>query len=175
MALLVRPAWEQQQQCRGMSKWIAGRLTVHSVPVNSLAISAHRLPRSRWDSRMARSSSSLQGCLLIEGSRLLCHRSRHCLPLRPGSSRAIWDHSLAPNLPTNSIRAAWSTCNYKYRVSHWGLEALQYNALFTFCVNDPFVRVWLKIFVLPSRYFALASQYLPQWVATACLNISSCA
>lgn len=49
------------------------------------------------------SSCSVQALFLIFGLRWLCHRSRHCLPMRPLRWRAITVHFLAPYLLTSSI------------------------------------------------------------------------
>lgn len=42
---------------------------------------------------------------LMFGLRWLCHLSRHCFPILPGSNFAICDHFLSPNWFTNSTRA----------------------------------------------------------------------
>ena len=42
--------------------------------------------------RMISSSRFVHASLEIEGLRWLCHRSRHCLPMRPGILAAICDH-----------------------------------------------------------------------------------
>mmetsp|Transcript_44213 Transcript_44213/g.122548 ORF Transcript_44213/g.122548 Transcript_44213/m.122548 type:complete len:471 (+) Transcript_44213:122-1534(+) len=72
-------------------------------PGSIFAISAQRLPRAWCASRSLRSSSTVHSPLLIIGSRWLCHRSRHCLPVRLGSCAAIVDHE---RVPCSSTRAA---------------------------------------------------------------------
>lgn len=71
-------------------------------PGNILAISAQRFPTVTCDSRIVRSSSSFQGCLEMSGFKWLCHRSRHCFPIRPGRFDAINDHFFAPYFLTSS-------------------------------------------------------------------------
>lgn len=63
-------------------QWFLTWLSVR--PGRRLAISDHLLPSSLWASDIIRSSSSVQPFLFIQGSKWLCQRSRHCLPLRPG-------------------------------------------------------------------------------------------
>eukprot|EP00966_Prymnesium_polylepis_P207761 4812691-Prymnesium_polylepis.1 len=67
-------------------------------PGRDLAISAHLLPSSACFEITSASSSALHAPLLIAGSSWLCHRSRHCLPLRPGSALAISAHLQPPLL-----------------------------------------------------------------------------
>mmetsp|Transcript_44621 Transcript_44621/g.108167 ORF Transcript_44621/g.108167 Transcript_44621/m.108167 type:complete len:220 (+) Transcript_44621:1740-2399(+) len=71
-------------------------------PGNILAISAQRFPRVMCDWRIVRSSSSVQGFLEISGFKWLCHRSRHCFPIRPGRFDAMRDHFFAPYFLTSS-------------------------------------------------------------------------
>ena len=72
-------------------------------PGSSLAISAHRLPFVVCASRIARSSSNFHASLQMSGFKWLCHRSRHCFPMRPGRLEAIKDHFLAPYCLTSSM------------------------------------------------------------------------
>mmetsp|Transcript_43881 Transcript_43881/g.133651 ORF Transcript_43881/g.133651 Transcript_43881/m.133651 type:complete len:230 (-) Transcript_43881:296-985(-) len=81
-------------------QWFLMALSVR--PGRCFAISAHLFPRDSWFSIMIRSSSSIHGFLLMSGLRWLCHLSRHCFPIRPGSSAAIWLHLLAPWAVTSS-------------------------------------------------------------------------
>ena len=85
----------------------------------TLAISAHRLPRTWWDSRMVRSSRSVQGALLMCGLRWLCHRSRHCFPMRPGRCDAMSDQRFAPYLLTR-LRTVASSCWGAAAPGDWG-------------------------------------------------------
>ena len=48
-----------------------------------------------------RTSSMLHGPFLMLGSRWLCQRSRHCLPMRPGRCLAIADHFCGPRSVTS--------------------------------------------------------------------------
>ena len=66
-------------------------------PGRSFAISAQRLPKLRCAAMSSPSSSSDHSLLLIAGSRWLCQRSRHCLPLRVGRWEAIVDQERVPN------------------------------------------------------------------------------
>mmetsp|Transcript_11694 Transcript_11694/g.17968 ORF Transcript_11694/g.17968 Transcript_11694/m.17968 type:complete len:361 (-) Transcript_11694:33-1115(-) len=71
--------------------------TAFSVrPGSILAISLHRLPKNAWPSKTTLSSSAVQSPFLMLGSRWLCHRSRHCLPIRPGNRAAMEDHLTLP-------------------------------------------------------------------------------
>mmetsp|Transcript_2795 Transcript_2795/g.8073 ORF Transcript_2795/g.8073 Transcript_2795/m.8073 type:complete len:379 (-) Transcript_2795:17-1153(-) len=65
-------------------------------PGMSLTIWAHFVPCSATASMISRSSSSVKFSFLTSGDRWLCHRSRHCLPTRPGRWRAIWDQAEGP-------------------------------------------------------------------------------
>ena len=80
-------------------QWFLIALSVR--PGNNLAILAHWLPYVRCAWMIALSSSSVQEDLLICGLRWLCHLSRHCLPIRPLSSRAIKVHFLGPYFLTS--------------------------------------------------------------------------
>mmetsp|Transcript_10202 Transcript_10202/g.42346 ORF Transcript_10202/g.42346 Transcript_10202/m.42346 type:complete len:251 (+) Transcript_10202:1704-2456(+) len=88
-------------------QWFLMALSV--LPGSILAISAHLLPWILWASSRVLSSSSVHPSRLISGLRWLCHRSRHCLPMRPGRSLAIIDHFLAPCSPTRRMIAASSS------------------------------------------------------------------
>ena len=59
------------------------------LPGIILAMSAHLLPICLWASIRSFSSSSSQASLLMSGRSWLCHRSRHCLPMRPGKCLAM--------------------------------------------------------------------------------------
>ena len=65
-------------------------------PGRHLAISAQRVPSFACISRMVWSSSAVHAPFFSEGSRLLHHRSRHCFPVRPGSSDAMRAQCLPP-------------------------------------------------------------------------------
>lgn len=52
---------------------------------------------------MILSSSSVHAVFLIFGFKWLCHRSRHCLPMRPRRLRAISVHFFGPYRATNSM------------------------------------------------------------------------
>ena len=59
----------------------------------------------------ARTSSSLNDSFFTLGERWLCQRSRHCLPIRLGSSAAMRDQLEAPYCSTSSISLA-SSCAF---------------------------------------------------------------
>ena len=82
-------------------QWFLTELSVR--PGNSFAISAHLFPNVACASRIIRSSSCVHGSFLMPGCKWLCHRSRHCLPIRPFKCPAINDHRFGPYLLTSSI------------------------------------------------------------------------
>mmetsp|Transcript_80467 Transcript_80467/g.160623 ORF Transcript_80467/g.160623 Transcript_80467/m.160623 type:complete len:209 (-) Transcript_80467:96-722(-) len=77
-------------------------------PGSTLAISAHRLPYNSKAFKISRSSCAEKGPLQMSGLRWLCHRSRHCLAILPGSWCAIAAHLFAPNSLTSAFRASSS-------------------------------------------------------------------
>ena len=66
------------------------------LPGRNLAISVHLLPRHFCALHIARSSSGVHGSRLMVGSSWFLKRSRHCLPLRPGSCAAMTAHFRRP-------------------------------------------------------------------------------
>ena len=64
-------------------QWFLMALSVR--PTKVLAISAHLFPNARCAMISARSSSRDHSSRLMSGFRWLYQRSRHCLPMRPGS------------------------------------------------------------------------------------------
>ena len=120
-------------------QWFLMALSVR--PTNVLAISAHLLPNWLWARISLRSSSRLHSSRLISGLRWLYQRSRHCLPMRPGSCCAILDHCLAPSWPTSSMILASSS------VVHGPLTS---SGLRTFCQR---CRHWTS--VRSSKYSAV--------------------
>ena len=58
-------------------------------PGSKVAISAHLLPWLLCASTRTSSSLRVQPHFLMSGFRWLCHRSRHCFPMRPGSWEAM--------------------------------------------------------------------------------------
>ena len=79
-------------------------------PTRRLAMAAHLFPSSLCASMMIWSSSSVHGSFDIDGSRWLCHRSRHCFPTRPSSCPAIsLFHRRGPYFSTIAIMIA-SSC-----------------------------------------------------------------
>jgi len=67
------------------------------------------------------SSSAVHASFRIAGSSWLCHRSRHCLPLRPGRYLAISAHRLAPSTPrcsATSLRTVSSSSCVHGRCAH---------------------------------------------------------
>mmetsp|Transcript_16395 Transcript_16395/g.58226 ORF Transcript_16395/g.58226 Transcript_16395/m.58226 type:complete len:270 (-) Transcript_16395:303-1112(-) len=81
-------------------------------PGSSLAISHHRFPNAAWALYRIRHSLSSQSHFLIEGSKWLNHRSRHCLPMRPGKEEAMTLHLMlpAPRSSTISLTRRSSSC-----------------------------------------------------------------
>ena len=69
-------------------------------PGSFLAISAHLLPSDRCSFMMMPSSFAVHGPFLMPGLSWLCHRSRHCLPLRPLSFAATVAQLPGPCLRT---------------------------------------------------------------------------
>mmetsp|Transcript_6391 Transcript_6391/g.21443 ORF Transcript_6391/g.21443 Transcript_6391/m.21443 type:complete len:217 (+) Transcript_6391:1338-1988(+) len=88
-------------------QWFLIALSVR--PTNVFAISAHLFPNVLCAMIKLRSSSRDHSSRLISGLRWLYHRSRHCLPIRPGSCCAILLHCFAPNSPTSSMILASSS------------------------------------------------------------------
>ena len=64
----------------------------------------------RCASMIAMSSSSDQRSFLMLGFRWLCQRSRHCLPMRPGSFCAMSDQFFGPWCPTICFTSSSSSC-----------------------------------------------------------------
>ena len=77
-------------------------------PGRHLAISAHLVPSLACIFRMIWSSSGVHAPFFSVGSRLLHQRSRHCLPVRPGSMLAMCAQCLPPYWLTSSISCASS-------------------------------------------------------------------
>ena len=87
-------------------------MELSDLPLKYFAISAHLFPKCWWRINKRRLSSFVQGFLLINGLRWLCHLqcndhkrifqpfltylSRHCFPTRPFNSLAIKLQCLAP-------------------------------------------------------------------------------
>eukprot|EP00967_Tisochrysis_lutea_P143533 scaffold266757_cov32-Tisochrysis_lutea.AAC.3 len=84
-------------------------------PGRDLAISAQRVPRAACIWRMMASSSGVHAPFLSVGSRLLHQRSRHCLPVRPGSMEAMRAHCLPPKRLTSSVSWASSVADLNAR------------------------------------------------------------
>ena len=92
-------------------QWFLIALSV--LPGNRGAMRAQAFPHAACFSSKIWSSSGDHSLLLISGLRWLCHRSRHCLPMRPGSCAAINDQRLAPCLPTSvtiATSSSWVHC-----------------------------------------------------------------
>ena len=75
-------------------QWFFTALSVR--PGRYFAMSAHLLLYSTCSSMSLQSSSADHGSLRMSWSRWLCHRSRHCLPVRPGRCAARTDHLRVP-------------------------------------------------------------------------------
>ena len=82
-------------------------------PGKCFAISAQRVPSFACSDRIILSSSSVHAPFLSDGSRLLHHLSRHCLPVRPGSMAAMRAQCLpSPSASTSSVSAASSEADH---------------------------------------------------------------
>mmetsp|Transcript_11406 Transcript_11406/g.38894 ORF Transcript_11406/g.38894 Transcript_11406/m.38894 type:complete len:333 (-) Transcript_11406:78-1076(-) len=87
--------------CRSAEfQWFFTALSVR--PGSNFAISAHLLPYRLWPSSRMASSSALHASFLMLSSSWLCHRSRHCLPLRPSKWEDIRVHCCVPKRLTRS-------------------------------------------------------------------------
>lgn len=88
-------------------QWFFIALSVR--PGNNFAIFAHWFPHCWCAWKIILSSSPVQAVFLMLGFRWLCHRSRHCLPIRPFSCRAISVHFFGPYRVTNSMTLSSSS------------------------------------------------------------------
>ena len=78
-------------------------------PGSILAIFAQRLPNLARCATISFSSVSVHARLFRSGLRWLCHRSRHCLPTRPGKNLPMKLHLVRPCFLTRAVRAASSS------------------------------------------------------------------
>ena len=84
-------------------------------PGKHLTITDHRVPYRLTASWIARSSSAVHFAFVTCGLRWLCHRSRHCLPVRAPICSPMSDHRTLPPLPSSppsrviSSRRRWSS------------------------------------------------------------------
>mmetsp|Transcript_39608 Transcript_39608/g.92588 ORF Transcript_39608/g.92588 Transcript_39608/m.92588 type:complete len:264 (-) Transcript_39608:108-899(-) len=113
-------------------------------PGSDLAISAHLVPSFACISKMIMSSCGVHEPFFSVGSRLLHQRSRHCLPVRPGSMLAMRAQCLPPYCFTSST--SWASS-----VGHQG--PLTFSAFSTFCHLSMHC-----IAVRPSSSAAISSQ-----------------
>mmetsp|Transcript_8745 Transcript_8745/g.22774 ORF Transcript_8745/g.22774 Transcript_8745/m.22774 type:complete len:268 (-) Transcript_8745:631-1434(-) len=88
-------------------QWFLMALSVR--PGRSLAISAQRFCRVECASMRSRSSSDDHLSFLTLGSSWLCHRSRICLPVRPGRCTARADQDLRPCFSTSLMTISSSS------------------------------------------------------------------
>lgn len=84
-----------------------------NLPGRNLAISVHLLPRRFCALQMAKSSSADQGSRFIDGSNWFLKRSRHCLPVRPGSCPAMTAHFRRPWTVTSCLISS-SSCQIEH-------------------------------------------------------------
>ena len=70
-------------------------------PGKHLTITDHRVPYRLTASWIARSSSAVHFAFVTCGLRWLCHRSRHCLPVRAPICSPMSDHRTLPPLPSS--------------------------------------------------------------------------
>jgi len=78
------------------------------LPGIAAAMSAHRLPIDLCASTRSFSSCSLHAPRLMSGLKWLFHRSRHCLPVRPGKQPATALHFLFPCVFTRLVKVTSS-------------------------------------------------------------------
>ena len=86
-----------------------GQQQLASLPRRNLPVSVHLLPRHFCALQMAKSSSADQGSRFIDGSNWFLKRSRHCLPVRPGSCPAMTAHFRRPWTVTSCLISS-SSC-----------------------------------------------------------------
>mmetsp|Transcript_31164 Transcript_31164/g.72864 ORF Transcript_31164/g.72864 Transcript_31164/m.72864 type:complete len:350 (-) Transcript_31164:914-1963(-) len=96
-------------------QWFLMALSVR--PGRSLAISAHLFWRVECASMSRRSSSDDHRSFLTLGSSWLCHRSRICLPVRPGRWTASADQDLRPCFLTSSMTISSSSLFHGHLVT----------------------------------------------------------
>ena len=78
------------------------------LPGSNAAILLHLFPHFRWCSMRMLSSLSVHSAFTTVGQRWLCHLSRHCLLMRPGSFCANAIQSFAPCSSTQRT-IVWSS------------------------------------------------------------------
>mmetsp|Transcript_23675 Transcript_23675/g.80704 ORF Transcript_23675/g.80704 Transcript_23675/m.80704 type:complete len:285 (-) Transcript_23675:136-990(-) len=144
-------------RCSVLFQWFLMALSVR--PTNSFAMSAHLLPYLRCASSSLASSTPLHPSRLMSGLRWLCHRSRHCLPMRPGSCWAIFDHCFGPSSFTS-----WMIFSSSSAV-HGPLTRSGFSTFCQRCRHCTSVRSW--------KNSAIFFQFLPLYRATALRSTSS--
>mmetsp|Transcript_37680 Transcript_37680/g.117897 ORF Transcript_37680/g.117897 Transcript_37680/m.117897 type:complete len:532 (+) Transcript_37680:2095-3690(+) len=141
--------------------------TMFSVrPGRSLAISHQRLPKICCASKMMVSSSSVHGALEMLGSRWLNHRSRHCLPMRPGRSAAMSDHFTFPT----PWRMTMSRTTSSSAACHGPLCSPGLSTLFQRCRHCTSERVWPRSSAIFFQFFAPCSCTMPLSRASSSLD-----
>lgn len=105
------------------------------------------------------SSFSVKGSLRMDGSKWLCHRSRHCLPFRPLRNDAMCDHRLGLCSRTSSTKCLSSSA-----------------------VHRPFVKFGFRTFchrckhcsgLRFSKWMAINFQFRPAYCCTSMRSFSS--
>ena len=146
-------------------KWFLIELSV--LPGRYLAISAHLLPNFTWAWIISSSSSSVHFSFFISGFRWLCHLSRHCFPILPGSYLAISDQFLAPWYFTISHRV-WSSSAVQGPLISSGFSTFCH--LWRHCTSILFWKYEAIFFqFLAYKFKKIAENNLPR---TAWLNVS---
>ena len=127
------------------------------LPETSFAMSHHLFPWIRWSLTILMSSSMVHFLLLMFGSRWLCHRSLHYLPIRPGSALDIFVQFRGPCSVTRSIRIL-SSGKVQVPVTQWVTSLSSSH------------RVWHLISDFPGiSLLTLFQELLPNWLT----NVSS--
>ena len=86
-------------------------------PSKRFTISDQRVPISATAWAIMMSSIIVHFDFLIWGARWLCQRSRHCLPVRPGTLLAISVQVFVPMLST-ALTSIWSSSAFQGRLMH---------------------------------------------------------
>ena len=127
------------------------------LPETSFAMSHHLFPWIRCSLTILMSSSMVHFLLLMFGSRWLCHRSLHYLPIRPGSALDIFVQLRGPCSVTSSIRIL-SSGKVQVPVTQWVTSLSSSH------------RVWHLISDFPGiSLLTLFQELLPNWPT----NVSS--
>ena len=107
----------------GIYQWFLMELSV--LPGRCFDISDHLLPTFECIVIKISSSSFVQGALLMMGSRWLCHRSRHCLPVRSDTWHAVFKLSairVQLVVPYCSTRSRMASSSHRAQIFRLRIE-----------------------------------------------------